>query len=224
MHVKRLTIPMTWTRFRKTRKWATAPAPGPHKKFDSIPLSMLLRDTLGVVSNVREVKNALSRGMVKVDGKAVKERHRGVGLMDSVQIADQCYRVIPDLKGLKLITIPAKEAGLKLVKITGKSMVGGKLQLNLHDGRNILSDKKDMAIGDTLLISVPDNKISKHLPITAGAQVLITSGKHRGVIATLKDRKKMPFRADQAVVDAGKETFETTFDYLMAIGEVQVSQ
>lgn len=224
MHTKRMTIPQTWTNYRKERKWAMTPLPGPHKKFESMPLGMLIRDGLKLAANTKEVKNILTQGLVKVDGKIIKNKNWGIGIMDSVQIGDKSYRVMPSTKGLKLIQIPEKEANLKLVKVIKKTMNGKKVQLNLHDGRNLFSDKKDIKVGDSLLITVPDMKVEKHLPIKENTEVMIISGKRSGTIATLKGRKKILFHPDAALLEKGKNKFETTFDYLMVVGEVKVSE
>jgi small subunit ribosomal protein S4e len=224
MHTKRLIIPKFWANNRKAKKWAMTPSPGPHKKFKSIPLGMVLRDLLKLTSNTKEVKAVLNKGKVKVDGRIRKNKNYGVGSMDSVQIGDKYYRVVPNKKGLGLIEIPAKEINLKLVKVLNKTMVGKKIQLNLHDGKNILSNDKKIKVGDSLLVTLPDLKIQKHLQLKKDVEVMIISGRHSGVVAKYKDRKRISFNPDAALLERGKESFKTTFDYLMVVGGVKVSE
>ena len=52
--------------------------------------------------------------------------------------SDQYYRVLPSHKGLFLSPISKDEISYKLVRIDDKATVGGGVQLNLHDGSNIL--------------------------------------------------------------------------------------
>ena len=79
-------------------------------------------------------------------------------------------------------------AGLVLVLIEDKTKVaGGKLQINLHDGRNILIDKNEYKTGDVLKISVPDQKIEDVYELKAGATVLIFRGQHAGKTAVVEE-------------------------------------
>ena len=56
-----------------------------------------------------------------------------------------------------------KESSLKLCKIKGKNLMKGKINLNLHDGRNIITDNKEIKVGDSVLIELPAQKINQHL-------------------------------------------------------------
>lgn len=224
MHTKRITVPKFWATNRKAKKWAMTPNPGPHKKFRSIPIGMVIRDVLKLGSNTKEAKRILNNKLVKVDGKIRKNKNYGVGVMDSLQIGDKTYRVVPDKKGLSIIEIPAKEVNLKLVKVINKTMIGKKIQLNFHDGKNILTTDKKIQVGDSLLVNLPDLKINKHLPLKKDVDVMIISGRHSGVVSKYKERKRINFNPDAAILEKGKEHFETTFDYLMVIGEVKTSK
>src|SRR5437867_10572448 len=70
--------------------------------------------------------------------------------MDTVHVQGitQAYRLLPKpARVLSLLPIKAEETGYKLCKITGKkTAVGGKIQLSLHDGRNLLLDAKTASI------------------------------------------------------------------------------
>ena len=61
---------------------------------------------------------------------------------------------------------------------------GGKTQLNLHDGTNILSEEK-VNTGDVMQISLPDFKIKKVLELKKGAHALIIGGTHVGSISKI---------------------------------------
>ena len=68
--------------------------------------------------------------------------------MDVLQIegAEQIFRILPKPnRGLTPTPISAKEAGYKLCKIIGKRNIeGGKVQLNLHDGRSIIVSSQSL--------------------------------------------------------------------------------
>ena len=79
----------------------------------------------------------------------------------------------------------------KITKINGKKIQNkGQLQLNLSDGRNILTKEKTYAVGDTLVIETPSNKIQKHLKLEQGAMVYLIDGKHVTDIGTVKTVEK----------------------------------
>ena len=78
--------------------------------------------------------------------------------MDVVSIPkiDKYYRILPDYKGrLILHEIEEKDATFKLAKINNKTTVkGGKTQLNLHDGRNVLTED-EYKTDDVVLLNIP---------------------------------------------------------------------
>jgi small subunit ribosomal protein S4e len=224
MHIKRLTSPRNWKIRKREAKFVVCPNPGPHPKKKCIPLAVLVRDILGLVDNYKEAKVMIKQRKILVDGKARKAENYGVGLMDPVIIGDRTYRVVPSKFGLKIIEIPSKESGLKLVKIANRGSYGKKLQLQLHDGRTMLTTDKKLEVGDSLLISVPDNKIQKHLPLKPGVDVLITDGKHSGTIAKFTKRMKLGFNPESAVLEKAGEKFETLLKYLMVVGEIKVNE
>ena len=83
--------------------------PGAHKKDQSIPIAVFLRDTLKIVSELREAKFAIYNGKITVDGTKIKSIHHGIGLMDVIELdgVKEIYRLVP-LDGilLKPIVIP----------------------------------------------------------------------------------------------------------------------
>jgi len=93
---------------------------------------------------------------------------------------------------------PPDDAEWKVCRIEGKSTIkGGKTQLNLHDGRNILVDDADeFSTGDSLKIQLPDQEILSHLPFEEGSQAYLIGGSHVATIAHIKEhivkRSTMP--------------------------------
>ena len=128
-----------------------------------MPLNIIIRDVIGLAKTTREVKRILHLGLVKVDGRVVKDTRRGVGLMDVLTLGEENFRCVLDTNGrLRYRTISADEAGWKVCRIEGKSTVkGGKTQIHLHDGRNILvDDASEHKTGDSVKISLPEQRFS----------------------------------------------------------------
>ena len=153
-HHKRLVMPRTWPLTRKTNIWAQKPNPSGHQIEMCMPLGSF-SETLGVAHNMREAKRILHSRKVMVDGKVETDRARGVGLMDVLTVGDENYRCILDTNG-KLRQVNPKEGRRKqdLQSEWKDHGQGGKTQVHLHDGRNILMDESpDYKTGDSLVIS-----------------------------------------------------------------------
>ena len=189
-HLKRLAAPKTWHIKRKGLKFITKPKAGPHSLEAGIPISILLKDILHYGSTTREVKKILSASEIKIDGKVRKDFRFPVGIFDTIEITsiNEHFRIILNKKGkLDLIKIKKEDASLKPCKIIGKTMVRGKLQLNLFDGKNILVESNAYKVGDTALLILPENKISKHLKLNKSSTIFLTGGKHIGEIGNVED-------------------------------------
>lgn len=199
-HLKSLAAPKSWTLLRKENKYVAKPVSS-HPQARALPISLLLKQ-MGFADTVREVKKILNEKDVLVDGKAVMDRHFGVGFMDVIQIkkAKKNLRVSIDSKGrLTFIDIPDAETGRKVCKINGKRVVrGNKIQLNLSDGRNVLMDKGDYSVGDSVVVQVPEQKILEHFKLAKGASIYLMSGRHTAVLGVVDDIQgnRLWFKAD----------------------------
>ncbi len=225
-HLKRLMASKHFAIERKTKKYTVAPSPGPHAKDGCIPLQIVLRDVLGVASNASEVKKILNEGNVHVDGKIVKNPKFPVGMMDVIEIpkTKNAYRVIPIDGKLSLNKIDEVQAKFKLCKITNKTTIkGGKFQLNMHDGRNMLvseADAKKYAVGDTIKIALPNQKIMGHFALKIGNMGMIETGKSAGTVGKVKDIILVKGRENnKAVLDVNGSDVRTIKDYIFVIGE-----
>ena len=189
-HLKRITTPRSWSIGRKAHFWATKPRPGPHSLERSVPLAIVLRDYLHVCDTAREARRILGSGEVLLDQRVVRDPKRGVGLMDVVSLptVKANFRCLLDHHGrLHFSEIKAVAAKWKLLRVEGKTTLrGGKTQLNLHDGSNLLSDEA-VATGDVLQLALPGLKVKKILKFSKGAPALVTGGAHVGTIAPLEE-------------------------------------
>ena len=192
-HMKRMTAPRSWAIPRKVSHWVMKPRPGPHRKAEAMPLAMVLRDMLKVCDNTREAKFIIGGRQVAVDGRIVTDQKFPVGLMDVLTLlkTDQSYRMLLDYKGrLQLVPIDDKEKGWKLARIDGKTVVrGGKVQLNMHDGRSILLPKDQYRTGDVLKIELPSQRVMKAFKLDKGSLALLTGGSHPGTVQTIEAYK-----------------------------------
>ena len=215
---------------RKKKTWVVSPRPGPHKKFESIPLLILIRDILKLVDAGMDAKKIIKAKEIFVDGKPRNDHKYPVGLFDVVEIPKlgKQYRVVPTHKGLDIIEIPKKEAKLKLCRIKGKTMIRDEiLQLNLHDGKNIPIKKekkvKDVyKTGDSLSIEIPSQKIVEHIKMEKGSSAVLIGGQNIGKVVKIKDIIKTKSREPNKVICETKEKeFEATKDYVFVVGKTK---
>jgi len=109
-HLKRLASPRTWPIAKKISVFVARPNPGPHKLEHQVPITVFLRDIVGVAQNTKEVKRMLHLKKVLVDGSVIHDNKRPVGLMDVVSIpeAGLYYRILISKKN-KLYALPISE-------------------------------------------------------------------------------------------------------------------
>jgi small subunit ribosomal protein S4e len=219
---------------RKHGTFFIKPTPGPHPSRFSLPLLHIVRDLLKIVDNHREAKKLIGLGYFKIDGKIVEDKNYPVGLMDvlSIEKMKKYYRILPDSHyGLILHEISADESIFKLCRITQKTTVkGGNIQLNLHDGRNILilvkdprNPKEDIYNRmDVLKISIPEQEILKVLKFQEGSLAVIMSGKNIGQVGKIISiLKRYGPKASTVSIQHNSEHTETLYDYTFIVGEEQ---
>lgn len=224
-HMKRIAAPRALILPRKEKKWVYKQSPGPHSVLRSIPLAVLVRDHLGLCQTGREARRIIGAGDVLVDGLPRKDHKFPVGLMDVVTVpkTKQAFRILLDHHARLVPTeIKSTEANWKLARVENKTTVkGGKTQVNLHDGRNILLPKDQYKSGDVLRLEVPTQKVLGAHKMAAGTLGLIVGGAHAGEISPIKDIeiKKGPYA--NLVVFTGSEgqEFRTVKDYVFPVGE-----
>ncbi len=209
-HLKRLNAPKSWTILRKTTKYIAKPLPGAHKLLESMPIALVIKQ-LGHAQSSAEVKKILLAHQILVDNSRIRDLKAQVGLLDSLSLPDSSehYRLIFDTKArLQFVPIPKTEAGLKFCKVTKKtSIAGGKVQLNLSNGRNIIADAKTANTGDTLVLQVPGQKIQQRLALEKGAMIYLLGGKHVGTFGTLEtiEDDEITFKRDGKSIATAKK-------------------
>jgi small subunit ribosomal protein S4e len=151
----------------------------------------------------------------------------GIGIFDIIALPkiNKYYRILRDKNGRHVsILIDAEAAKTRLCKVTNKTTItGGKVQLNMRDGSNLLADNTYKP-GDSIILSLePENrfKIIGHFPFAVGNMAMVIGGKHSGKVARIKDIVKVPGSVPNKII-LTDETTGTTFDtiapYIYMVG------
>lgn len=231
-HQKRIAAPRSRRIERKTAYWTVKPRPGPHPGDRSVSLLLLVRDVLKLADNSREAKRVLNESNIVVNGRVRKDHKFPVGVFDvlSIPVLKTNYIALLGDKGkLSLVKIGEKEASMKLCRVNDKRMLKeGTIQLNLHDGRNILPGEKlgeQIKTHDSLLLSLPDNKILQHFAYKEGSKAMVVGGKHSaqtGEIEAIRTVRSPESNVVKIKLPEGKESFETIDDYVFVVGEKKI--
>lgn len=214
MWLKRIAAPKWWPITRKTHKFITT-VRGPHA--EALPLQILVRDVLGLADNSREARNIINAGNVLVDGKIRKDTKFGVGVMDVIEIPTlkKSWRVTPK-NGFTLVETSGNDSKLKICRIANKKILrGGKVQLNLNDGKNILSKDKHTT-RDSIVIEIPSHKIIETIKFEKGNLALIISGKNQGTTAKIKD---IDHANKRVWLEHESEKFESPISNIVMVGK-----
>ena len=181
MHLKRQEVPKNWPIHRKGNTWVVRPNANLNS---GVPVLIALRDILKISQNRKEVKRAIKENLVLLNGKKINDEKNSITLFDVITIvpAKKFYKLSLNEKGrFAFEEINEKESEQKISKIVDKKILKKKqVQLNLMDGRNLISDAK-CKTNDSVIINLKTKKIEKCLKLENQANVLVYGGKHAGV-------------------------------------------
>jgi small subunit ribosomal protein S4e len=133
-------------------------------------------------------------------------------------------------KELILHEISEEEAAFKLCQLTNKTTVRkGNIQLNLHDGRNILVKVQDptnpvedtFKTSDVLQLTLLNQEIINHIKFEEDTLAIIIGGKNAGLIGRIKEiEKRIGYHASVVTLENTQgELYETTLEYAFPIGD-----
>ena len=155
---------------------------------EGIPVVIAIRDILKLAHTSREVKKMINQGLIKINGRVVKDLKESIRLFNILE-ADKSYK----LKILPTRRFYFEETNDKsrLCKVIKKTLLNmNRTQLNLHDGTNVLlSEKKEVKIGDSIELDL-NNKIKKIISLEKGRDVFIISGKSVGLTGKIENINK----------------------------------
>lgn len=215
-HLKTFAAPKTWSFLRKVSKFITRPLPGAHDFTNSQPLVLLLKQR-GLAKTTGEARKIVRSGAVSVDGRVVKEPRFCVGFMDSIHIKPDLHlRGSIDSKGrLAFVEVESAESSKKVCRVDGKRIVkGGKFQVSLLGGRNIKLEKVDVKVGDSLVISVPEQKVLDRLELKPGCTVFLLGGSHKGKLSSV-----VSVKGSKVNCKSDNQEFETLKKFAFVVGK-----
>jgi small subunit ribosomal protein S4e len=225
-HLKRLNAPDSWHIAKKTAKFISKTAPGPHNA-NAMPIAVWLRDHMDYARNMKEIKQILRQKDVIVNGRPCRDPKMGVGIFDIVALPKigKYYRILRDKDGRHVsVEIDAEAAKTRLCKIKNKTTItGGKVQLNMRDGSNLLADNTYKS-GDSIVLSLePETrfKIVGHFPFAVGNMAMIIGGKHSGKVARILEIIKVPGSVPNKIILQDETTgtkFDTVSPYIYIVG------
>jgi small subunit ribosomal protein S4e len=231
--LKRKPAPAFWPIHRKEAPWVVKPASGSHSLQKCVPLTLVLRDMLGVAETRKECKIIIDQGKVIVNGKVYKKDDIPVGLMDVISLPDsnKYYRVLPSHKGLYIAPISKEESAFSLLRVENKHTVQQGVQVAVHDGSVMLikvADPKNPVevkydTFDILKVTYPEKQVVETLKTKEGNLAIITGGKNIGKIGKIVEIEKAEAKKRrQALVvieDAQGSRYQTIMDFIFSIGE-----
>jgi len=234
-HQKRLTAPDPWGIGKKEYQFITKTAPGPHS-YQALPLAVWIRDQMGFALTMKEVKKILNDKQVILNGRICKDPRRGIGLFDVISMPGlgKHFLILRNNKG-KIVAreITPEQAQTRLAKVKDKSIVqGGRIQLNLRYGANILADDNTVKPNDSVIVTlgdpndpaVPRFSIVEHYPFAVGNYAMVIGGKHRGRIGKIVGIEKRPGSISTQVVledEQEKALFDTVERYIFVVGKTR---
>jgi len=232
-HLKRLVAPGSWHIPKKVQKFVMKTAPGPHNA-GALPVGVWLREHIGLAGNASEVRKILHQRDVIVNGRACRNPQMGLGVFDIVSIPKLAkhYRIQLDKRGnLIAVDISAASAKTRLCKIRNKTTVrGGRVQLNLAFGANVLADNTYRA-KDSIVVTLGTDgeerfRIVDHFPFEEGNVAMVVGGKHSGKVARIVEIARTASSVPNRVIlvdDSTDERFETIEEYIFMVGRTAIA-
>ncbi len=144
---------------------------------NSLPVVIAVRDMLHLAHTASEVKKMIIQKMLKINGRVIKDQRESVSLFNILE-AGKSYKLSLLPTG-KFTLEEAKDKSIRLCKVINKKLVKkNSIQLNFHDGSNLIS-KENIQVGDSVYLDSA-GKIKKHVALEKGKEAMIISGKYIG--------------------------------------------
>jgi small subunit ribosomal protein S4e len=231
-HLKRYAAPDAWHVGKKSSTYAVRTAPGPHDG-GAMPAAVWLRDHMGLARTMREARQVLKAGSIIVNGKVCKDPRLGIGVFDIVSVPGigKHYRILRDRRGrYKSIEISAEDAKTRLAKIEDKTIIsGGRVQLNLRFGANIIADNSYKP-KDSVVLSLVEGdgkkrfQILDHFPYAVGNTAMVIGGRHSGLVGRIVEiRREVGAVPNRVILEdpASKARFDTIEEYVYMVGKAE---
>lgn len=156
---------------------------------NSVPAVIAVRDMLHLAKTTKEVKEMIKNKALKINGREVKDHRESIYLFNLFE-ADKIYNLTLLPTG-RFVLEESKHKNERICKVIGKKNVSGnRIQINCHDGSNILSKEK-IKNSDTIYLD-NSGKITKVVSLEKGKDCFVISGKYagqKGKVNSLDDGK-----------------------------------
>ena len=156
---------------------------------NSVPVVIAVRNMLKLARTAKEVKQMVGQKSLKLNSKEVRDYRDSIRLFNLFE-ADKSYILSLTSHG-KFVFEETKQKERPCKVINKKILNNKKIQLNLHDGSNVLSDDSKIKTQDTVYLD-SENKIKKHVEFSHGKDCIIINGKllgHKGKIEKIEEDK-----------------------------------
>ena len=155
---------------------------------NSVPVVIAVRDMLKLARTSKEVKHMIKNKSLKINSREVKDYRESIKLLNIFEADKPYILTLTENNRFKLEPTKSKE---RICKVTNKTLLSkNQIQLNLHDGSNILTKEK-INTNDTVHLS-SENKITKVIPMEKGKECFISNGKYvgkKGKIESIEENK-----------------------------------
>ena len=179
MHLTRFEVTPLVPVARKGTKYIARPM---SHYTSSVSVLSAVRDMLKIARTAREVHTLIKQKALMINGRVVRDYHEPLhlfGLFD----ADKRYRLVITSAGR--FSLEATTAKTRVAKVIGKTMLRGKmLQVNFHDGTNVLTKDK-VEVGSSAELDL-SNKVVRWIALGKGAHVFVRSGRSLGQSGKVK--------------------------------------
>jgi len=164
---------------------------------EGLPVVVAVRDMLKLAKTSKEVQFMINNKLLKINGRVVKDVKESLVLFNIFE-ADKSYElgILPTGRYF----FEETKAKTRVCKVSGiTNLKNKKVQINLHDGTNVLiSPKEKVKIGDSVEIDF-GGKLGKVLSLEKGKKVTIVSGKNVGLRGKIQeiDKNKVKIKFDE---------------------------
>lgn len=176
---------------------------------ESVPVVIAVRDMLKLARTSREVKEMIKQKALKLNARPINDLRESIRLFNILS-ADKHY-ILTLNKARKFALEEIKNPQTRMCKVIGKTLLkNGKIQLNLHDGSNVLTKDK-LSVNDTIYLDF-EGKIKKHNPLEKASECFIIKGKYQGFkgkIEELNEKAKIKLENSALVTLEKRSIFVT---------------
>ena len=152
---------------------------------NSVPVLIAIRDMLKLARTTKEVKKMLNENLIKLNERVVKNYREGIRLFNIFEVGKSYVLTLLPTGRFSLEESKDKK---RLCKVINKTVLkNGRIQLNLHDGSNLITNDK-IAVGDSVYLDF-DGKLLGQSAMERGKEAFVFSGKYIGLKGKIENEE-----------------------------------